>query len=282
MSFKMNLDIKNVILLARKEIINAKRNKWFILYAIIFAGLSLALSWLGLAGVGQYNLSGFGKTTASLINLILLIVPLMGLTLGAISIASEREKGTLLYILSQPVTHLEVLLGKFLGVGISLLAALLIGFGISGYLIAIRGGTTEIANYLSLIGFTFLLALVSLGIGMLISSTLRKTESAIGISLFLWLLLVFFGDLGVIGTSLFFKLSTSQLFTLSMLNPLQVFKIGALSAIRGNLEILGPVGLYAVRSFGGQLVYLIVGTLLGWIVILFTSTYFIFKKRGTI
>ena len=278
----MNLDLKNVLLLTQKEILNARRNRWFILFAIIFAGLSLALSWLGLAGVGQYNLAGFGKTTASLINLILLIVPLMGLTLGAISIASEREKGTLLYILSQPVSHFEVLLGKFIGLGVSLLAALLIGFGLSGYLIAIRGGTTEIANYISLIGFTFLLTLVSLGLGMLISSALRKTETAIGIALFLWLLLVFFGDLGVIGTSLFFKLNTNQLFTLSMLNPLQVFKIGALSSIRGNLEILGPVGLYAVRSFGSQLVFLIVGILLFWIVFLFSGTYFIFKKRGAI
>ena len=60
----MNLDLKNVLLLTQKEILNARRNRWFILFAIIFAGLSLALSWLGLAGVGQYNLAGFGKTTA--------------------------------------------------------------------------------------------------------------------------------------------------------------------------------------------------------------------------
>ncbi|MDQ7054751.1 MAG: ABC transporter permease [candidate division KSB1 bacterium] len=134
------MDINNVLLITWKEILNARRNRWFILYTIVFALLSLALSWLGLAGVGNYNLAGFGKTTASLINLILLIVPLMGLTLGAISLAGEREKGTLLYLLAQPVSPFEVLLGKFLGIGAALLAALLIGFGLSGYLIALRGG----------------------------------------------------------------------------------------------------------------------------------------------
>ncbi|MDQ7066173.1 MAG: ABC transporter permease [candidate division KSB1 bacterium] len=274
------MDINNVLLITWKEILNARRNRWFILYTIVFALLSLALSWLGLAGVGNYNLAGFGKTTASLINLILLIVPLMGLTLGAISLAGEREKGTLLYLLAQPVSPFEVLLGKFLGIGAALLAALLIGFGLSGYLIALRGGMTQIGSYLSLIGFTLLLALATLGIGLLISSFMKKAESAVGMALFLWLFFVFFGDLGLIGSTLFFKLDIQQVLYISLINPLQAFKLGALMSMRANLEVLGPVGLYAMRTFGAQLAILISAVLGVWIFSSFVVTYAVIQKKG--
>jgi ABC-type transport system involved in multi-copper enzyme maturation permease subunit len=40
----------------------------------------------------------------------------MGLTIGAGSLSGERERGTLQYLLAQPVNRAEVLLGKYLGI----------------------------------------------------------------------------------------------------------------------------------------------------------------------
>lgn len=278
----MNIDFQNVLLLTRKEILDARRNRWFILYTGIFAALSLALSWMGLSGLGNYGLAGFGRTTASMINLVLLIVPLMGLTLGAISLAGERERGTLLYVMAQPVSRIEVMLGKYGGVALALLGALVLGFGLSGFLIAWRGGTTQAGSYLALVGLTFLLALVSLGLGMLISSALRKADTAVGVSLFVWLALVFFGDLGIMGSALTLKMDINQIFTLSLFNPLQVFKLGAILSIHGNLEILGPVGSYAVHTYGNQLLPILLGILIAWIALTFSLAYFIFKRRGAL
>ena len=118
------IDFENVYVLTQKELRDARHNRWFLLYAIAFAGLSLALAWLALSGAGNYGLAGFGRTSASLINLVLLIVPLMGLTLGALSLAGEREKGTLIYLMAQPMNQLELLLGKFTGLALALMAAL--------------------------------------------------------------------------------------------------------------------------------------------------------------
>ena len=101
-----------------------------------------------LRGIG---LAGFGRTSASLINLVLLIVPLMGLTLGALSLAAEREKGTLLYLLAQPVNQLELLLGKFIGMSLALMATLTLGFGLTGLMIAANGGSSEVRTYLLLL-----------------------------------------------------------------------------------------------------------------------------------
>ena len=125
--------------LALKELRDAVRNRWLALYAFAFAGLALALSWTAMSGLGGYGLAGFSRTSAALINLVLLIVPLMGLTLGAMSLAGERERGSLAYLLAQPVTIGEVMLGKFIGLGLTLAAALAFGFGLAGVVIAWRG-----------------------------------------------------------------------------------------------------------------------------------------------
>lgn len=278
----MDFDFKNVNLIAQKEILSSLRNKWFLLYTIIFAGLSLALSLIGLSGLEMYGVSGFGRTTASLINMILLFVPLMGLTLGAMSIAYEREKGTLLYILSQPISYFEVLLGKYMGQALSILGSLVLGFGLSGFVIAYKGGSANVTSYVFFILLTFLLALVSLSIGMFISSLFKKYETALGVSIFAWLILVIFSDLGIIGTSFLVNLNINQVFILSLVNPLQVFKLSAIFSLRNNLEILGPVGVYATRTYGTWLQYLLIGDLLFMSIIFIWLTNKLFKNRGAV
>jgi len=276
------IDFDNVLTLTQKELHDARRNRWFLLYTLAFAGLALTLAWLALSGVGTHGLAGFGRTGASLINLVLLVVPLMGLTLGALSLSGERERGTLLYLLTQPVAQSELLLGKFIGLALAMLLALVLGFGLSGLLIAWQGGATQAGNYLLMVLIAFALALASLSLGFLISAAAEKSATAVGIALFLWLLLVFFGDLGLMGTALVLRLEIGQLFTLAMLNPLQLFKMAAILAIRSNLEVLGPAGVYAVRTYGAQLMTLLLAMLLAWTIVPLVITNFIFKKRGVL
>ena len=54
--------------------------------------------------------------------LVLLVVPLMGLSLGALGLAAERERGTLDYLLAQPVSRAEIFLGKYVGLAAAMLA----------------------------------------------------------------------------------------------------------------------------------------------------------------
>jgi Cu-processing system permease protein len=276
----LNIDLQNVLILAQKELRDAQRNRWFLLYALAFAGLSLALAWFGLRSAGTYGVAGFGRTSASLINLILLIVPLMGLTLGAMALAGEREQGTLLYLLAQPVNQAELLLGKTIGLSLALIATLTLGFGLTALLIAANGGGAEIGIYLSLLGLASLLAVASLSLGLLISALTARGATAVGLALFLWLMLVFFGDLGLMGTALVLQLDVDQLFLLALANPLQLFKIAAVYSLRHNLEVLGPAGIYALRTYGGGLLFLLVGLLAAWAVLPYLATAFFFKRRG--
>ena len=278
------MEPKIITTLLKKEISDSLNNRWFVLYAAAFTGLALLLSWLSLSssGVGSSGFAGFGRTAASLVNLVLLVVPLMALTIGAGSLSGERERGTLAYLLSQPVNRVEVLLGKYLGLAGALLGALGLGFGLSAIVIAGRGGQTDTKAYALLVGFAFALALGMLSLGFLISALTRKAAVATGLALFVWLTLVFIGDLGLMGTTLAFKLPIDTLFNLALLNPLQVFKMSALISINATLDVLGPAGIYAMQTYRDSLTVLFLGSLLAWIVLPLFAAYIIFDNRGDV
>lgn len=276
------MEARIVITLLKKEINDALNNRWFVLYAAAFTGLSLLLSWLSLSsgGLGYTGFASFGRTAASLVNLVLLVVPLMALTIGAGSLAGERERGTLGYLLAQPVNRAEVLLGKYLGLAASLLGALALGFGLSAIVIAGQGGQTDAGAFGLMAGFAFILALGMLSLGFLISVLSRKAAVATGVALFVWLALVFIGDLGLMGTSLAFKLPIDALFGLALINPLQVFKMSALMSINATLDVLGPAGIYAMQTYRDGLMWLFLAALLAWVAAPLAAAYFIFQRRG--
>jgi Cu-processing system permease protein len=263
-----------------KELQDARRSRWFILLAVIFSGLALLLATLGASALGAVGAGGFGRTTVSLLNLVMLIVPLMGLLISTMSVSGEREHGTLMTILAQPVVLEEVLLGKFLGLAAAVLGTILLGFGLAALVIARQGGLPHVGGYLILVGYTGLFALVYISAGFLISALNRRSASAVGIALFVWLASVFLSDLGLIGTSLVLRLSAGNLLWLSLANPVQVFKVAVLDAVQGNLEALGPAGMYAAEVLGHRLPLVLVAVLLLWAVVPLLLSILLLRRRG--
>jgi len=267
--------------MARKELNDSLRNRWFLLYTLAFIGLSLAFSYMTLAGAGIVGFAGFGRTAASLINLVLLIIPLMALTIGAQSLAGEEERNTLAYLLSQPINRAEIFLGKYLGLALSLLGSLTLGFGISGVVMALNGsGAADPTVYVQLVGLAFLLSLTMLSVGFLISAFTSRASVAVGIGLFLWLIFVFFGDLGMMGTAITLRIPIDNLFLLSLTNPLQVFKMAAILDIHATLDILGPAGIYASQRYGDMLVGFFLAVMALWVVAPALLAYFRFAAKG--
>jgi Cu-processing system permease protein len=265
--------------IAQRELREALRNRWLWFYATGFAALAFALSQAGLASAGYAGLGGFGRTAASLINALLLFAPLIGLTVGAGALAADRERGTLVYLLAQPISRGEVFFGKAIGSALAVVAALALGFGLAGLGLASAGGDNAPA-YLSLAGSTLLLALASLGVGFVISALTRKASTASGAALLVWLALVFLGDLGVVGATLSLRPAPAALLAMLLLNPLQAFKLSAIYSLRATLDTLGPVGQFAAFRFGGALPLLLVGLLAAWIVLTFGAAFALFNRRG--
>jgi Cu-processing system permease protein len=265
--------------IAQRELREALRNKWLWFLTLGFAALAYALSQAGLAAAGYAGLGGFGRTAASLINALLLFVPLIGLTVGAGTLAGDRERGTLLYLLAQPVSRSEVFLGKATGAALAVLASLALGFGLAGIGLS-SGAGGDAAAYLGLAGYSLLLALASVGLGFIVSAVSRKGAAASGAALLIWLVLVFFGDLGVIGATLALRPTPATLLVMLLSNPLQLFKLAAIYNLRATLDTLGPVGQYAVYRFGDGLEGLLLGLLLVWIVATFAVAFALFNRKG--
>lgn len=276
------MDVTTIWTITRKELRDAQRNRWVTLLAAMFAVLSLALSALGLSSLGTIGITGFGRTAASLLNLVLLLVPLMGLLMGAVSVAAEREQGTLLTVMAQPVTPSEVLMGKFFGASMALVTAVSIGFGLSGLVIARGSGLSQFSAYLSLVALTLLLGIVHVGIGICLSVMTRRSATAIGLAVFVWLCVAFLSDLGVMGTSIVLKLTPAQLLWVSLGNPAQVFKLAAIHAVHGNLELLGSSGLYAVSVLGPWLLPVLASLLVLWILLPLAVAFQLFHRRGAL
>lgn len=272
------MELSLVWLIAQRELREALRNKWLAAYAVGFALLSLALSRASLAAAGYAGLGGFGRTSASLVNALLLFVPLLGLSIGATALAGDRERGTLFYLLAQPVSRAEVFWGKALGAALGMTASLAAGFGLAALALSSGVGGDPL-SFLGLAGFTLLLALVSLGIGFLISAFTRKGATAIGAALLIWLGLAFFGDLALIGGVLALRPDPATLLGLLAINPLQVFKLGAVFTLHATLDPLGAAGQYAAHRFGANLPFGLVGLLLAWAGLTFGSAFAWFSRR---
>lgn len=272
----------NVYALARRELRVAARSRWFPLYTLAFAALGLGVSFISAASAGGLGLSGFGRTTAGLTNIVLLVVPLMALTAGAGCIAADRECGMLPYLLAQPVSRLEVLLGKYVGLAAALLACICLGLGASAAILAWQGAGTRPASILWLAGLTFGLALGMLSVGVLLSALARKASVAVGTAIFVWLTLVFVTDLGLMAGTVALKLRIEELFALSLVNPLQVFKMWSLHAADASLDVLGPAGLYATEEYGRSLHAIFGGAMAAWVLAPLTAAAVVFKRRSPV
>jgi Cu-processing system permease protein len=267
---------------AGREFKDALASKWFVLYTLAFTVLAVGVSFLSLSGVGSHGFAGFGRTAAGLLNLIMLVVPLMALTAGAGSIAGERERGTLLYLLAQPISRTQVLIGKYLGLATALVCSLCIGFGVSAAVLAWRTGGVGVGAYLMLIVFTAMLALAMLSVGMLISVVSRRTAVATGLALFAWLAFVFVSDLGLMASSIVFKLRVQEVFGLAAINPLQSFKMAVIVNMNASLDVLGPVGAYASHTLGSSLPWVLTGALSAWTLLPLGIAVVLFTRRGSV
>ncbi len=269
-----------VWIMARRELRDALRSRWFALDTLAFAMLGLAVAFVSGSGSGE-GLAGFGKTTAGLINLVTLIVPLMALTAGSGAIAVERERGMLPYLLSQPVSRWEVLVGKWLGLSLALSTAILLGFGVCALAVAWNGGSAQGSSaLLTLAALSVVLALGVLGVGMLISVVSRRTSVATGLAVFVWLVMAFATDLGLMASTLTWRLTIQSIFVVCLVNPLQAFKLWALKAAGTPLDVLGPVGQYAADHHADSLMWLAAGSLIAWAVVPGVIGSILFSRRA--
>lgn len=252
--------------IARQELLVNIRNKWTIIFAGVFGLLIVGISYIGIMAEGFSGMQNFTRTSASMLNLVLYIVPLVALIMGTLSFTSDR--GTTELLFSQPVFRSEVLLGKILGLFYSLSLSMLAGFLVAGGIILSVTGEEGMLQYGIFVLLSLLLALVFLVVAVVIATANRRKSRSFGIALFAWFFFVLFYDLIVLGISLFFKGQTANyiLFLSLFGNPVDMVRVASL-IILDNVSIFGAAGAALLRFLGGSVlsVVLLVSALVLWI-----------------
>jgi ABC-type transport system involved in multi-copper enzyme maturation permease subunit len=176
--------VKAIYPIAKKEFKDRVRSKWIITLTLIFAILTIAISYF--TGGGTFG--GMEETVVALLGFSTLLVTLIAILLGYATISGEIESGSLSIVLAYPVKRVEALLGKFLGLGSVLVLATILGFGGGGIIIAANTGMEAILPYLAFICLTILLGLVYLSLSTCFSAICKKRVTSIvaGIVIFFW------------------------------------------------------------------------------------------------
>jgi ABC-2 type transport system permease protein len=136
----------------------------------------------------------------------------------------------------------------------------------------------HIAGYYSLLLGT--LSWCFLGIGMFISTFVKKQEWGLGLSILIWLVLLLFIDVILIGLMLQQRIEESVIVAVSLLNPIMVFRAGAVLLFDPELTSMGPASYVILDNmgYGGFLAFTILYPMsLGW---LFSWLGFYRFKKG--
>jgi Cu-processing system permease protein len=239
-------------LCARQELILAFRSRWTQTFAVAFAVLALAVAVSGYVLSGGSGVQDFSRTAASLVQLVVLLVPLTALLLGVLALSSDRGNAELLF--SQPVSRSVILFGRVAGLYQALVSAQAVGFGAAGVVIYSQAGDDGVTGFLVVVAAAFVLTGVSLGLAALIASDNvgRRRSRALAIALVVWLVLVVLADLAALGAASLLRSGAASrlLITAAIVNPVGAARTGSLLLIEGTAAF-GSASLALLRFAGG-------------------------------
>ncbi|HJR60579.1 MAG TPA: ATP-binding cassette domain-containing protein [Vicinamibacterales bacterium] len=233
----------------RKELTDAVCNRWLIGYASLLGALGGAATLTGIDSTSGLALQAFGRTTATLMNLCLLLSPLVAVLMGAASIAGERDRGTLEHLLAQPLTRTGLLLGKHAGLLSALTLATLAGFLPAGVLIGMTAGSSMVGHFLLFPAIAALAGAAMAGVGLLISVSSRSAVQAQGTAVFAWFGFVLLYDLLLMGSLAANGMPAEWLAAALIVNPVDAARVLGVLALEPDLYLMGPAGAYIAARF---------------------------------
>jgi len=210
-------------------IVDILRNKIMLGYTIFLLVISLSV----------FNLEdNAAKGLLSLLNVVLIIVPLVSIVFSTIYIYNSAEFMELL--VSQPLKRKNIWLSLFFGLASSLAIAFFVGTGIPILLYA----ATETGLILGAMGL--LLSVIFVSIAMLAAVVTRDKAKGIGVAILLWLYFSLLFD-GLLLFVLFqfedYPIEKTIIF-LSALNPIDL----------GRILILLKMDISAIMGYTGAIV----------------------------
>lgn len=273
--------MKMIWVLALKELRDGLRNRWIAAAIILLGVLALALSLLGSAPTGSVSVSTLDITVINLASLSVYLIPLIALMLSYDALVGEFERGTMLLLLTYPVTRWQVIMGKFLGHVLILFFAIFAGYGGALLIMSVVTGTgTEgWQAYVMMMASSLVLGAVFIALGYLVSVIVKERATAAGTAIGLWLIFVVLYDLILFGALLLDdeQIIGQQLFsTLMLISPTDSYRIFNLSMFEGISQAAGIAGLATKAGLSASL---LVSVMLLWVSVPLIATLMLFQRR---
>ncbi|MCX6350456.1 MAG: ABC transporter permease subunit [Bacteroidetes bacterium] len=237
----------------KNVLFNSLRNKVMIGYTFIL----FILSW------GIIYLQGdIEKSVASLLSVVLLLIPLVSIIIATINYYNSQEFIELL--MTHPIKRRTIFLAHYLGIAWVLALTFLVGVGLP---LLIAGGFDISVMYLLATGF--LLTFIFTGLAFLASVFSKDKARGIGLSLILWFYFSIVYDAVVMSALVYlsdYPLEKTLMF-MTALNPVDLSRI----IILLNLDIsalMGYTGALYKKFFGSSegIIYSF-GFLFLWVII---------------
>lgn len=271
--------MKHLMLTAMADINESLRSRWFMIYTMIFGGIVVALFLTGLTESRVMGFTGLSRALVTYLQITMAILPVFVLLTTVRSVAGDREAGIFEYLLSLPVGLASWYWGKIIGRFTVVFLPVFLAMMLAVAWAALKGADIPWGQVIFYTCLLLVLAWCFLGIGMLISSVAKSADVAQGAAFLIWLVLLLFLDLILLGIMINNGSAAETVVAVALVNPLQVFRTGAMMLFDPQLVLLGPSAWVILDNFGhiGYLVWAIVyplflGTICAWV------GYIVFKR----
>lgn len=187
--------MQGIVYIAYKELVANLKSWWILIMGCVCA----VLSW----AVGSYGFSfasgqiGQETVLVSLVHLQLYIVPLLGLLIAYDAVLGERESGMFDVHLALGVPWWSFLVGKWIGLFVSLAVALMPSLLLQAMTFVAVGGSG--GDFAALLLYSALLASAIVSAGLLVSSASLNRSTVVSLCIGTWLLLAILLDFLVVG-----------------------------------------------------------------------------------
>ena len=222
------------------QIRNVMRSRWLLVYGVFFF----------LATDALFRFGGVGATALlSLMNVVLLVIPLVTVVFGTMYVYDAREFTELL--LAQPIGRRRLYLGLYAGLALPLIAGFVLGLGVPAALHGVW--TTELRGTLvALLVAGSTLSAIFTAIALWVAVRIEDKVRGLGTAIALWLAFgIVYDALVLLGATMFADYPLERPLLVAMLaNPVDLARVVLL--LRFDISaLMGYTGAVFERFFGG-------------------------------
>lgn len=239
-----------MIVLESKQLL---RSRWIqivtLLFAVVFTSI-LMIQHLAMPT------TGFNRQTASLLNILLFLLPLFMLTIGSMNIASDVESGWLGLLRTYPLRLAEYVVVKYIALLIVFSGMVAFVFAISYFVGSFFGGVKlpAFAIYITLFAL-FIFNAISIFIGTIAKSRLHAL--ALGLGVWSVITLLFSYVIMAVGTVTSENLLKTLVMISIHINPLEWIRY-CFFVFSGQTAVLGPAFYGMSATYSSAPGYLII------------------------